>query len=335
MSGGARSGIAARLAAQYGEVRLDPVAGDASTRRFHRMTLADETTRVVMDYGAPFDGIPDDVKLAAVFREAGLPVARVLDIVSDPGFLVLEDLGDRTLESALADLPPGKDGDTARERLYLSATALAGGIARRGTLALRRSDRSEAPALDRERFEFEMDFFLENYAGRFLGRGAPSPELRAALHELAAETASHPRVMCHRDYHCRNLMVRPDGSLAMVDIQDARWGPDSYDLASLLRDAYVDVPEERVDRMIAAFLGPEPSPTVREGFRDRFDRVAAQRMIKALGTFGFQVAVRGNPRYADAARRTVSRLVALLPRTAAGRPLAALLEREGLLSPPA
>ena len=67
-------------------------------------------------------------------------------------------------------------------------------------------------------------------------------DLGRALHELADRAAASPRkVLCHRDFHSRNLMLPPDHSLAMVDIQDARWGPDSYDLASILRDAYIEM----------------------------------------------------------------------------------------------
>ena len=75
------------------------------------------------------------------------------------------------------------------------------------------------------------------------------PSSREIVDELAAE----PRVLCHRDYHSRNLMLR-DERLCIIDFQDARLGPDTYDLASLLRDSYVDLPEQIVDELIAYFL---------------------------------------------------------------------------------
>ena len=73
--------------------------------------------------------------------------------------------------------------------------------------------------------------------------------VRAIVETLAAE----PRVLCHRDYHSRNLMLH-DGRLYIIDFQDARMGPDTYDLVSLLRDSYVDLPEQTVDELIAYFL---------------------------------------------------------------------------------
>ena len=132
---------------------------------------------------------------------------------------------------------------------------------------------------------------------------------------LADTVGSHPRVMCHRDYHSRNLMVRGDGSLAMVDIQDARWGPDTYDLASLLRDAYVDIDEREVEAGLQTFSAGDPA------VRDRFHVVATQRMIKALGTFGYQVARLGRTRYESAIPRTIGRLRATLPGHPATAPI--------------
>jgi aminoglycoside/choline kinase family phosphotransferase len=98
----------------------------------------------------------------------------------------------------------------------------------------------------------------------------------------------------------------------MVDIQDARWGPDAYDLASLLRDAYVDIQEDWVEPLIRHYLDQLDDAPSYDEFRQRFDIVAAQRMLKALGTFGYQIAVLGNRRYESAISRTTARLRRLL-----------------------
>ena len=131
---------------------------------------------------------------------------------------------------------------------------------------------------------------------------------------MASSVSAHPRVLCHRDYHSRNIMVRADGTLAMVDIQDARWGPDTYDIASLLRDAYVDLKDEEVDELLRDSTATNlPGAISLDALRARFDIVAAQRMLKALGTFGYQVAVMKRDRYRTAIPRTVERLRRLLP----------------------
>ena len=288
-----RPELAVALASLYPGFRHDTLPGDASTRRFHRLFLVDGRTRIVMDYGAAFQGETDDVRLARIFERGGLPAAGVFDVLPDAGALVLEDLGD--------------------DALYRSAVALAARIATEGTQALARSDRAASPALDEERFVFEMRFFLEHYVGAFLGRRDASRELNGALYELARTVAAHPRVLCHRDYHSRNIMVRPDGTLALVDIQDARWGPDTYDLASLLRDAYVEIEEPVVDRLLEQYCGELPEAPDAAAFRARFALTSAQRMLKALGTFGYQIAVLRRQRYRDAIPRTLQRLARVLP----------------------
>ena len=88
--------------------------------------------------------------------------------------------------------------------------------------------------------------------------------LRREFAILIEALASEPRVLCHRDYHSRNLMLH-DEQLYIIDFQDARMGPDTYDLVSLLRDSYVDLPEQTVDELIAYFLASEGSQRQRGG----------------------------------------------------------------------
>lgn len=302
----------------YPRSRLEPLAGDASTRRFYRLVFADGGTAVVMDYGAPFDGLTDDVRLARVFQEAGLRVAEILDVVPGAGCLILEDLGDRTLEREVGDR---RAAGLGLDAVYAPAVDLAVDLAERGTAALSRSERAIGPALDEARFRFEMEFFLEQFATAHLKLGEIPETARRQAWALAAEAAATPsRVLCHRDYHSRNLMVLGDGSLAMVDIQDARWGPDTYDLASLVCDAYVDLDPGAPERWIETYRTALREPPARDGFEERFAVVALERMVKALGTFGYQAEVRGRRSYLDAVPRTVRRIRGLrerLPRYAA------------------
>ena len=107
------------------------------------------------------------------------------------------------------------------------------------------------------------------------------------------------------------------GELYIIDFQDARMGPDTYDLVSLLRDSYVDLPEETSNELIAYFLAlKRPKPANEREFRRRFDIMALQRNLKALGTFGYQTTARRNPVYIQYIPRTLA-LRAQQPRTAA------------------
>jgi aminoglycoside/choline kinase family phosphotransferase len=285
-----------------------------------------------MDYGRPFEGATDDVILAALFLDAGLPVARVLAAHPDAGCLLLEDLGADTLEDVLARLDPGSADDARRAvDLYRSAARLAAAVAVKGTPVLAASERAAGPALDAERFRFEMGFFATHFLGDLLGLGEAPGELAEALSGLADRAANGPRrVLCHRDFHSRNLMVLPDGALAMVDIQDARWGPDTYDLASLLFDAYFDVPEDGFRGGVEEFLASAGLGAAPPAFEERFSVVAAERMIKALGTFGYQVGVLGKERYRAGIPRTAARLRRLLPSIPGGGAIHFHFERLGV-----
>jgi len=261
-----------------------------------------------MDYGAAFSGESDDQKLTAIFAEADLPVPEILEAAPDPGCLRLEDLGDRMLEDELETAD--EQGETPK--LLLEAAELAGRIARDGSAALSASDRADEPALDMDRFRFEMDFFVENFVERHRKIRADQGALRDLLLKLAEEAARTPRsVMCHRDYHCRNIMVRPTGSLALIDLQDARWGPDTYDLVSLIFDSYADFAPAWIEPLILRYL--ETAGINDDALlRHRIHVVGAERMIKALGTFGYQIEVAGRARYVDAIPRTLARLDRLL-----------------------
>jgi aminoglycoside/choline kinase family phosphotransferase len=110
-------------------------------------------------------------------------------------------------------------------------------------------------AFDVEKLTWELQFFTKHFLEAYRGRSSPRRTRRRCrrVHAIVEELASEPRVLCHRDYHSRNLMLH-EGSLYIIDFQDARMGPDTYDLVSLLRDSYVDFTEAQVEELIAFFL---------------------------------------------------------------------------------
>jgi aminoglycoside/choline kinase family phosphotransferase len=326
----ARLEIQSFIESRFPGADLERLAGDASYRIFYRVRLADGQTVVLMDYGSPFAEETDDIRLGRVFRRAGLRVAELLDSLPDIGLLVLEDLGETSLETVLMRKGPQRnDGPPAA---LVQAVELTARVARYGTPALAASERGTGPALDADRFRFEMDFFLEHFALGLRGLGDPPGELRDELYALADRAATTPtRVLCHRDLHSRNLMVLGDGALAMVDIQDARWGPDSYDLASILRDAYVEIDDVWLESLTAKYLEALADPPEAVAFRQRLDVTSAQRMIKALGSFGYLTVVKHMSRYQDAIPRTLGRLDRLLPSLDDTRSLHAALTHSGLL----
>ena len=163
-------------------------------------------------------------------------------------------------------------------------------------------------AFDVEKLTWELDFFLRHYLAAYRNAVLPQAEfdaVRAEFKVIVEELAGEPRVLCHRDYHSRNLMLS-QGQLYLIDFQDARMGPDTYDLASLLRDSYVDlndIASQRADRLFPRAQGRQRP--ARPTSARRFDLMALQRNLKAMGTFGYQTTTRQNPVYIQYMPRTL------------------------------
>lgn len=282
--------------------RVVPLTGDASDRRYFRINVAGGDSVVLALHAGPIEFVTlPFAQVAALFREIPLPIPAILGHSDAAGIVALEDLGDVTLQAHLG-------AATAEEHaaLYREAVALIELLQRRGAELTSNRYLPYRVAFDVEKLTWELDFFvrhfLEGYRGATLSAGERSA-LAAEWQIIVEELASEPPVLCHRDYHSRNLMLY-HGSLHIIDFQDARMGPDTYDLASLLRDSYVDLTDRELDELIAYFLalkGPSDQPT----FRRRFDLMAAQRNLKALGTFGYQTLTRRNPVYIQYMPRTL------------------------------
>jgi len=326
----ARPEIARFVAERYPGAPLVRLAGDGSTRSFFRIMPSAGPSLVVMDYGKPVASPTDDEAMTSVFSGAGLPVPAIREAWPVLGLLVIEDLGDTSLESKLLSDRHAFGPGSEPPDLLLRAVDLAADVARLGTPVLTASARAAGPRLDRARFQFEMDFFQEHFVQGHLHQPGHSPRLDSALARLAEMAADCPRVLCHRDFHSRNLIVRPGGDLAMVDIQDARWGPDSYDLASIVRDAYLPIPDAWVDPLVLRYFDRVDGIEDLAAFRARFHVVSTQRMIKVLGSFGHLSKVRG-PRYLASIAPTAARLRRSMPIHPVTSELLSLLDAAGAL----
>jgi hypothetical protein len=283
-----------------------PLTGDASDRRYFRVRPRDADSFVLALHTLPFafDALPF-VNVAGLLARVPVPIPAILGHADDLGILALQDLGDMTLQAHLGAATPSE-----HTALYRQAIGFIAAIQRRGRELTSDQYVPYGIAFDVEKLTWELDFFVKHFVVAYRGaaitaadRAAIADECAAIVHELAGEA----RVLCHRDYHSRNLMWR-DGQLFIIDFQDARMGPDTYDLASLLRDSYVDITDEPLDDYIAYFLalrGGTPSREEALEFRRRFDLMALQRNLKALGTFGYQTATRRNPVYIQYIPRTL------------------------------
>jgi aminoglycoside/choline kinase family phosphotransferase len=295
-----RDFVKSRFAEKSGTMEIAPLAGDASTRRYFRLTQG-QKTRVLALYPEPFSPELSFSAVRALLAAYGLPVPEILDQDGERGILVLEDLGDLVLQEVLKEAEAAEAADLYREaidQLVLLQHAASRGAQKSPCFHV---------AFDIEKLSWELHYFEKHFL-EGLRRCDLSVEDRATLaesfHRLAEEIASWPRVLCHRDFHSRNLM-RHKGVLYWIDFQDARMGPATYDLASLLRDSYVDLAEDFVAERAEEFRQRALPGEAKDAFRRRFDLTSVQRNLKALGTFGYMATVRENPVYLQYIPRTL------------------------------
>jgi len=268
----------ARHATGQADLSLEPASADASFRSYWR-GYVDSQPVIIMDSPPAQENPAPWVEIGKRLHDAGLHTPTVMVADLDQGFLLIEDLGTRTylpeLSDATADALYGDALDALlRMQMHVETMGL--------------------PAFNREWQTMEMEimptWFLQKHLGVFVEceewdvvEGAFS----AILHSLAEQ----PRAFMHRDYHSRNLLITTDRSPGVIDFQGAMSGPITYDLASLLRDAYVVWDNERVEgwveayrlRLLDARLLDETVDTDR--FRRWFDMASLQRHIKILGLF--------------------------------------------------
>ena len=299
---------------------LTPLAGDASNRRYFRVHLTGGrvSSAILMQLAEPeafkaseeavSGGAPATTELPFLnvlrhLAHAGTPVPALYHYDITAGLLYLEDFGDLTLAEAAQ-----KGGPAERAALYREA------IDTLVDLHVRASANSEdgcvafGRSFDTPLLMWEFDHFLEYGVVARIGQPLPEEDaqaIRAECRKICDVMAAQPRVFTHRDYHSRNVMVRAEpvkgGRLGVIDFQDALMGPAAYDVASLLRDAYIALEEELVDELVARYLDGIAryglGGTDRHAFRQVFDFTSIQRNLKAAGRFVYIDRVKGNPKF--------------------------------------
>ncbi|MDQ3186666.1 MAG: phosphotransferase [Pseudomonadota bacterium] len=260
---------------------LSPASADASFRRYFRVTFSEgsEETFIVMDAPPQQEDCSLFLHVARLFTAADVHVPAILAQDLAQGFLLLSDLGSITYLHAL-----NEDLDSA-DRLYGDAVA--------ALLKIQLASRAGVlPDYDEALLSRELSLFPDWYLARHL-QVVPDAKLKAEIDEvfkqIVQNNLAQPRVFVHRDYHSRNLMVTTPNP-GIVDFQDAVYGPITYDLVSLFKDAYIQWDEERVLDWIIRYwekarkLGLPVAADFADFYRD-FEWMGVQRQIKVLGIF--------------------------------------------------
>lgn len=256
---------------------LAPASSDASFRRYFRATFADGSTRIVMDAPPEHEDCRPFLHTGRLFENAGVHVPHIYAQDLTQGFLLLSDLGNTTYLQALAP-------ENARELYSLATDALI-----KIQLA---SNEDELPPYDEALLRREMNLFPEWYIGKHLGitlSEKQQAKLKQVFDRIIANNLGQPRVYVHRDYHSRNLMVA-EPNPGIIDFQDAVYGPITYDLASLFKDAYIKWDEEKIIDWLIGYWqkARRAGLPVDEDFGQfywDYEWMGVQRHIKVLGIF--------------------------------------------------
>ncbi len=308
--------VASRFPGQ--SVSITPASADASFRRYFRLTWPDGSTRILMDAPPEKEDCKPFIKVAGLLAKADLAAPRILDQDLENGFLVLTDLGRIGYLDALnADLSLA---DTLIRpvldvlvKWQLSSTA------------------ATLPPYDATLLRRELDLFPEWFVGRHLGVQLDANELLMldrTFKFLINSALNQPKVFVHRDFMPRNLMVvESEATLTpgIIDFQDAVYGPITYDVVSLFRDAFISWEEEQeIDWVVRYWEKARAAGLpVRTDFGDfwrDYELMGLQRHLKVLGIFcrlkyrdGKEKYSEDLPRFMNYARKTASRYIPLKP----------------------
>ena len=300
---------------------LRQVAGDASFRSYYRVDTADGSSLIVMDAPPEHEDCGPFIDVTSRLESAGVHVPHIHAENLEQGFLLLEDLGDvQYLDRLDAKSAPHLYGDAFNALAAMQSRAPSDGL----------------PPYDEALLRFEMELFREWLCKTHLGleldaaRNAMLDDLFKLLVDNALE---QPQLFVHRDYHSRNLMLTEGHSPGIIDYQDAVEGPITYDLVSLLKDAYIRWPLEQVDRWVAGYADlAMQSGLIDEAqgqkFQRWFDLMGLQRHIKVAGIFARLYRRDGKAGYLADIPLVLDYIVEMAERYPACSALAVMIEKE-------
>lgn len=291
------------------EFSIVQLAGDASARRYHRV-IQDEKTWVLMSW-EPFK--QTDYPFLSVqrhFSSCHVQVPEVIAVGEAEGLLLLEDLGDLTLERKFWE----STKQEASEDFYLKTIDELIKIHDIATYSDIRSTASTTK-FDTAKFLWEMNYAKENLLLGLLNfkfSEITARELDAAFVSFCTLLDQEPKVICHRDFHSRNVMLKRN-KVVIIDFQDARLGPIQYDLVSLFKDSYVDIGDDYGLKLINYYLEnsqAQKKPNFsKEDFFKIYELQSLQRCFKACGSFASFMNQRGDTRYLKYLAPTLKRVL--------------------------
>lgn len=275
-------------------ITIEWLAGDGSDRCYYRILSPELPKSCVLmqlsgqDAKALAENGYDWIKIADILTDQGISVPRVISSMPDHAALVIEDYGDLMLENTVFSLAEQSRGVEIAS-LYKNCFGI---LAKFLAIPQDRASTWCSRAFDKERFEWELNFFADKYlkaAASIEFTGAVAKQFKKEISDLSGFLARTSNYFVHRDFHSRNVMVQGE-TLAVIDFQDARLGPPSYDLVSLCFDSYVPfgngLRTQLMEAGIGYFRNSVPASTIVE-IETTWKPMLLQRQLKAIGSFGF------------------------------------------------
>ncbi|MCB0377953.1 MAG: phosphotransferase [Bdellovibrionales bacterium] len=311
------------------DYKVLPLAGDASSRRYYRVLSGDKAW-VLMEWD-PFEQ-PETFPFLSVqkyFNTNQIRVPQVYSFDQTQGLFLLEDLGDLTLERRFWEF---QKQDLVLPFYMKTLDEL-----------IKIHNLQFEPHTTADCTAFAIEFSVEkllwelNYARKNLLEGLlqinlsanQKGQLETTFTSICEKLYSSPQVICHRDFHSRNVMIRYD-EVVLIDFQDARLGPPVYDLVSLFYDSYVNLSPSSVEQMMGYYINNFPYfkdlNMSKDEFLHFYDVQAIQRCFKACGSFASFKMLRNDDRYLHYIPETLERVLSILQNHPNYSPLKVMIE---------
>ena len=315
------------------QIKIHQLAGDASARKYYRI-IHNQDTYVLMSW-LPFDAEKYPfIDILRHFELANVHVPKIKKIGAEQGLILLEDLGDLTLERKFWE-------SSQQELSWHFYKKSLDEIIKIHTHATQLKQKTIAKEImfDTAKFMWEMNYAKEHLIEGVLkfdlkskARKELSTQLDKALLDICEKLHAEPKVICHRDYHSRNLMIKLD-NIFVIDFQDARLGPIQYDLVSLVKDSYVDINDQYAEKMINYYLDNTDFLRLQNKTKDQFYYIyeiqSIQRCFKASGSFSSFMNTREDRRYLKYLAPTLKKVMRSLTHFPEYKPLLNVLIDSG------
>jgi aminoglycoside/choline kinase family phosphotransferase len=254
------------------EWELTLASADASFRRYFRLSKGEETL-IVMDSSQEKASLKPFIDVTDRLLNVGVNAPKILHVNLNDGFLILQDFGNIHYLNRL--------NRSNYEALYTAAM--------QEIITMQDADTTDLPLYDATFLHTEMALMQEWYLEKYLHvdlTTAQKQMIKETLNAISNEVLSQPqKVFVHRDYHSRNIMIQEDGTIGIIDYQDAMSGAITYDLVSLLKDCYIAYDPKEIERLALIFRDMKQLHVDDATFIRWFDFMGLQRHIKVLGIF--------------------------------------------------